>query len=516
MQAGGARLVAAGILLSRLLGLVRQRATAHFLGSGVVADALAAAFRIPNLLQNLFGEGALSASFIPVYAKLRAEGRHEEAGRVAAALLALLAALVSVLVLLGMLFAPQLTWLLAPGLDADTQALTVGLIRIILPGLGVLVMSAWCLGVLNAHRRFFLSYASPVLWNLAIIVALLWRGGVVGEDGARLALAVAFASVVGSLLQLLVQLPSVLRLDRSLRIGAGNAAADVRRVVTNFGPAVATRGVVQVSAYVDTLIASLLGAGALATLAYAQAISMLPVSLFGMSIAASELPAMSSATGSHDEIATALRARLASGRARIAYFVIPSVVALVLFGRQMASALYEGGAFSRSDALWVWAALAGSGVGLLAGTMGRLYASASFALRDTATPFRFAMLRVALAGILGVTLAMTLPERFGWEPQLGIGLLTAASGLAAWLESRLLRLHVEGQVGAIPREAALEWRLWGCAALAGVVAAALASGLARGLPALHPVLEGAAVLGAFAALYLALTRVAGVDRARRA
>ncbi len=516
MRAGGARLVAAGILLSRLAGLVRQRATAHFLGSGVVADALAAAFRIPNLLQNLFGEGALSASFIPVYAKLLAEGRREEAGRVAGSVLALLALLVSVLVLLGVLLAPQLTWLLAPGLDAETQALTVLLIRIVFPGLGVLVLSAWCLGVLNAHRRFFLSYVSPVLWNAAIIAALLWRGAGTGDDPARLAVAVAFASVVGSLLQLLVQVPTVVRMDAALRIGAGAAAAEVRTVIRNFGPAVATRGVVQVSAYVDTLIASLLGAGALATLAYAQTISMLPVSLFGMSIAASELPAMSGATGSREEIAAALRARLASGRVRIAYFVIPSVIGLVLFGRQMASVLYEGGAFTRDDARWVWAALAGSGVGMLAGTMGRLYASASFAMRDTATPFRYAMLRVGLAAVLGVSLAMSLPERLGWDPQFGVGLLTAASGVAAWLESRLLRLHVERQVGALAVDASLEARLWALAAVAGLVGIGVSRVMAAQWPAAPALLEGGAVLAVFGGSYLLLTRLAGVDRARRA
>lgn len=512
MRAGGARLVAAGILLSRVFGLVRQRVTAHYLGSGPVADALAAAFRIPNLLQNLFGEGSLSASFIPVYAKLLAEGRREDAGRVAGTILALLALLVSVFVLLGILVAPQLVWLLAPGLGSDTQLLAAALIRIILPGLGLLVLSAWCLGILNAHRQFFLSYASPVLWNAAIIVALLWRGGMIGAEGAELALAVAFGSVVGSALQFAVQVPSVLRLDRALRVGPGSARAEVSTVVHNFGPAVATRGVVQLSGYADTLIASLLGAGALATLSYAQAISMLPVSLFGMSIAASELPAMSGATGSREEIAEALRARLASGRARVAFFVIPSVVALVVFGRVMASALYEGGAFTRADATWVWAALAGSGVGMLAGTLGRLYASASFALRDTSTPLRYAALRVGIAAVLGLTLAMTVPERAGWAPQLGIGLLTAASGLAAWLEYRLLRDHVERQVGALPSMGRMPVMLWGSA----LAAAAAGLGVAAVLPAWHPVLQAAAILGTFGGGYLALTRLLGADRARRA
>lgn len=512
MRVGGARLVAAGILLSRIFGLVRQRVTAHYLGAGPVADALAAAFRIPNLLQNLFGEGSLSASFIPVYAKLLAEGRKDDAGRVAGTILALLAALVAVVVLLGVAFAPQLVWLLAPGLASETQALATGLIRIILPGLGLLVVSAWCLGVLNAHRRFFLSYASPVLWNVAIIAAVIWQATTRGEGQAELAVIVAFGSVVGSVLQLVVQIPGVLRLDRALRIGAGAASSEVTAVVRNFGPAVATRGVVQLSAYADTLIASLLGAGALATLTYAQAISLLPVSLFGMSIAASELPAMSGATGSREEIAAALRTRLASGRARIAYFVIPSVIGLVVFGRVMASALYESGAFTRDDATWVWAALAGAGVGLLASTTGRLYASASFALRDTATPMRFAMLRVGLAAALGLTLAMTLPERFGWAPQLGIGLLTAASGMAAWLEYRLLRVHIERQVGVLPSMGALPAQLWATA----VTSAALGVGVAAVLPPLHPFFEAAAVLGTYALAYIGLTRVTGADRARRA
>ncbi len=512
MRAGGARLVAAGILLSRLSGLVRQRVTAHFLGAGPVADALAAAFRIPNLLQNLFGEGSLSASFIPVYSRLLAEGRKEEAGRVAGTILAALVLLVSALVFLGIAFAPQMVWLLAPGLDAESQQLTAAMMRVILPGLALLVVSAWCLGILNAHRRFFLSYASPVLWNGAIIVAALWHGRELSNDTAGLAMQIAFASVIGSALQLAVQVPMVFQLDRGLRTGAGTARAEVTTVLRNFGPAVATRGVVQLSAYADTLIASLLGAGALATLTYAQAISLLPVSLFGMSIAASELPAMSEATGSREEIASALRTRLASGRTRIAYFVIPSVLGLIVFGRQMASALYEGGAFTRADAVLVWAALAGSGVGLLAGTTGRLYSSASFALRDTATPLRFATLRVALAAMLGLALAMTLPQRFGWAPQLGVGLLTAGSGLAAWLEYRLLRVHVERQVGALPSMGSLPLQLWGSAGVAALAGA----GVAAVLPTMHPIVEAGAVLGTYALAYLGLARVTGADRARRA
>jgi len=510
MARAGARLVAAGILLSRLFGLVRQRATAHFLGSGDAADALAAAFRIPNLLQNLFGEGSLSASFVPVYARLLAEGRRDEAGRVAGVVLALLAGVVAGLVGLGVLLAPWLVELVAPGFTGDKRDLTVHLVRIIFPGLGLLVLSAWCLGILTAHRRFFLSYASPVLWNSALIGTLVYFGP--REDLVSLVVLVAWASILGSFLQFAIQIPSVWRLERALRITRGEAAAEVRDVVRNFGPAVATRGVVQISAYVDTIIASLIGAGALATLAYSQAISMLPVSLFGMSIAASELPEMAGATGSDASIADIIRQRLASGLQRIAFFVIPSAVAFLAFGSSMAGILYVGGAFTGDDARWVWAALAGSGVGLLAGTMGRLYASASFALRDTRTPFRYAALRVVVSAALGVTLAFGAPRWLGLDARWGVGFLTAASGIAAWLEFLLLRRNLHGRVGVVDLPAGLLPRLWASAllaALVGWVASAL-------VPWSDAAARGVAVLGAYGVTYFLLTRLFGVDRAQRA
>ncbi len=512
MASGGARLVAAGILLSRLFGLVRQRATAHFLGSGEVADALAAAFRIPNLLQNLFGEGSLSASFIPVYARLLAEGRREEAGRVAGSILALLATLISAVVLVGVVAAPWLVGVLAPGLRGDTRELTVVLVRVIFPGLGLLVLSAWCLGILNAHRRFFLSYASPVLWNVAIIGALLWGGWRGSATQAELAMLVAWGSVLGSFLQFVIQLPTVMRIERDMRLQAGSAVAEVGTVVRNFGPAVATRGVVQVSAYVDTVIASLLGAGALATLGYSQAISMLPVSLFGMSISAAELPTMSGATGDEASVANALQARLESGLQRIAYFVIPSAVAMLALGWVLAAALYEGGAFTREDAQWVWVALAGASVGLVAGTMGRLYASALYALRDTRTPFRFAFIRVLLAAALGIGLALGMPRLLGLDARWGVGILTAASGVAAWVEFFLLRGAVRARVGVVGVPGALLRTLWGAA----ILAAAFGLLALRLVGDLHPLLLGAVTCSVYGGSYLLIARALGADHARRA
>src|SRR5690606_7661922 len=292
-RATGALLVAAGILLSRLMGLVRERVFAHYLGSSEAAGAFKAALRIPNVLQNLFGEGVLSASFIPVYAGALGRDDPKEARRVAGGIFGLLSLVVALLTAGGLLFSPQLVRVIAPGLEGETRELTVRLVRILFPGTGVLVLSAWCLGILNSHRRFFLSYAAPVVWNLAQIAVLLAFGGRTDAEG--LVIALAFGTVAGGVLQFLVQLPQVLSLLGRFRPTFGRGVAGVRRVLSNFGPVVVGRGVVQLSAYVDVALASLLSARVIANLTYAQTLYLLPVSLFGMSVSAAELPEMSRA-----------------------------------------------------------------------------------------------------------------------------------------------------------------------------------------------------------------------------
>jgi putative peptidoglycan lipid II flippase len=501
-------MVAAGIFLSRILGLVRQRALAHFLGNSSVADAFTAAFRIPNLLQNLFGEGALSASFIPVYAGLVADKDREEANRVAGAVGALLAVVVSGIVVLGILAAPLLVTVIAPGFAGEKRELTIRLVRIFFPGAGLLVVSAWCLGILNSHRKFFLSYAAPVAWNLAIIGTLLVLGP--RRSMADLAVAAAWASVAGSLLQVLVQWPTVRRLAPGLRLRLTTTTAHVRTVLSNFVPAFVGRGVVQVSAFIDSLLATLLPTGAVAAIGYAQTIYLLPVSLFGMAISAAELPAMSSARGTTEEVSAYLQTRLNAGLRRVAFLVVPSAMAFLALGHVIVSALYQTGEFGRQDSLYVWGILAGSAVGLLASTMGRLYASAFYALRDTRTPLRFAVVRVVLTGALGWFAALRLPGLLVIGPEWGAAGLTASAGLAGWIEFYLLRRGLQVRVGATGLPVGLLPRLWAAAAAgAGIGWVAL-----RYLPAWHPVPLAVVVLGGYGVTYLLAARLFGVQEAR--
>jgi len=468
-----AGVVAAGILLSRIAGLVRESVFAHYLGNSAAADAFKAGFRIPNILQNLFGEGVLSASFIPVYSRLLSKGDQEEADIVAWSVGAILATIVALLVLIGVMAAPWLIDVIAPGFRGETRQLTIRIVQVLFPGAGILVMSAWCLGVLNSHHRFFASYAAPVAWNLTIIAALLWYGPWASQP--RLAVHIAWASLIGAILQMLVQLPQTLQMLGRLRLCWARAQTELSMVFKNLLPVIASRGVVQLSGYIDNLLASLLPSGAVAALNYAQILYLLPISLFGMSVAAAELPAMSQATGlSLTEGAAAsaeiLRRRLDAGLRQISFLVIPSAAAFLFIGDRIVAVLFQSGVFHHRDVIYVWSILAGSAVGMLAATMGRLYNSTYYALSDTRTPLRFAMIRVGLTLILGYLAAIVLPPDLGLARRWGVVGLSGSAGIAAWVEFSLLRRTLNRRLGPTGVGRAYLAQLWGMALASSIVA----------------------------------------------
>ncbi|MBN2336908.1 MAG: murein biosynthesis integral membrane protein MurJ [Acidobacteria bacterium] len=511
-QAGSGRnalLVGSGILSSRIVGLIRERIFAHYFGNSAAADAFKAALKIPNILQNLFGEGALSSSFIPVYARLLASGDRREAARVARVVGSLLALAMSLLVLVGMLATPLLIDLIAPGFAGEKREATIRMVRIVFPGIGLLVLSAWCLGILNSHRRFFLPYAAPVLWNLAMIGTLVGFGG--REDTYRLAEYLAWGSVAGSLLQFGVQLPAVLRLAGEIHFQWDIASAQVRTVIRNFIPGMATRGVNQVSSAIDTILASFLPTGAVAALAYTQTLYLIPVSLFGMSISNAELPEMSSQLGERDTVAEGLRLRLDRALGRVAFFVVPSAAAFLALGDSIIGLLYQTGEFTVEDTRFVWAVLAGYTTGLLAATLGRLYTSVFWALGDTRTPLRCAAIRISTAAGLGWFLAFPVPAWLGLPARAGLVGLTAAAGLAAWVEFSLLRRALIRRIGRVRLALPHVVRLWGAA----LAAAAAAFALKLWLRELPPYISGSLVLAVFGSLYLAGAAALGMPDAVR-
>jgi putative peptidoglycan lipid II flippase len=503
-----ALLVAIGILCSRLAGFVRLRVFAHYFGlQSDAADAFNAAFRIPNFLQNLFGEGALSASFIPVYAALVSRGLRAEADRVAGAVASLLAMAVAVLVLVGVVATPALITVIAPGFHGEKRELTIQIVRTLFPGAGILVLSAWCLGVLNSHHRFLLSYASGVMWNAAMIGTLLVFGPRVALP--RLAVLLGWGSVLGSALQFAVQLPVVFSVAPDLRFAGDIRSDHVRTIARNFMPVFVSRGVVQVSAYIDALLASLLPTGAVTGLVNAQLLYTLPNSLFGMSISAAELPAMSAAAGLDASGAEPLRRRLDAGLRRIAFFVVPSAMAFLALGDIVAAAVLQTGRFRHEDALYVWGILAGSAVGLLASTLGRLYASSFYALRDTRTPLRYALVRVVLTTILGYLFAIPLPRALGMPALWGAAGLTASAGLAGWTEMLLLRRALNARIGRTGLSAAYVSKVWTSAALA-----ALAGWMVKlAMPATGPIVAGLVVLFPYGLVFFGVALVLKIPEA---
>ena len=514
-----ARLVAAGILLSRIAGFVRDIIFARYLGNSGFASAFRAALRMPNVLQNLLGEGTLSASFIPVYSKLLEEGDDEAAGKLASAIFALLLAVAGGLSLFGMLLAPVLVSVFLTGFEGEIRELTIACTRIIFPMTGILVLSAWALGILNSHRRFFVSYTAPVLWNAAIIAVLLFFG--TRLDQRSLVIALAWGALVGGALQFLIQLPWVLRLQRGLRPRWDLKSHGAGTVLRNAGPAIMGRGVVQLSGWVDMWLASFLFAGAVSALGYAQTFYMLPVSLFGMSIAAAELPELSR-TGGGD--VAAVRNRVAAGLRQMAVFVVPSVVGYLALGDVIIGAMYQRGEFARGDTILVYLILAGYSIGLLASTATRLYASTLYALNDTKTPAKIAMIRVATSALLGATLMMLLEPITvrGFTISLGTGFtilgrpigaagLAAGAGVAAWLEWTLLRRAVARRIG-VPAAASVLFRL----ILAAILAAAAARGLLYVLSPASRILSLLVVMVPFGVLYFGLASLFGVGEVRTA
>lgn len=392
--------VGAGIVVTRLLGLVRERLFAQYFGNDAVAGAFRAALRIPNAIRNLLGEGTLLASFIPVYAGLIEQGKEEEAKQLAGVIVSVLIVLTSAAALIGVVLAPLIVSAVVPGFSGETRDLTILLVKIMFPMSGLMILSAWCLGILNTHRRFFLSYAAPAMWNVAQIGTLVALGATLA--GARLVIALAWGALLGAVLQLVMQLPSTLRLAGGVKWSLNIKTGGVETVFRTWIPVVVGAGVAQLSSIIDTQLGSLLSASAVAMLGYAQLLALLPISLFGVSVAASSLPELSRSAASAD--IEALGRRVGGGLRRITYFVIPTAFMFASVGWLVVALLFQTGRFGSSDTELVAGILAAYAIGIPGHTVVKLIASGHYALGDTKTPVKIATVTLVLSAALAIVL----------------------------------------------------------------------------------------------------------------
>jgi putative peptidoglycan lipid II flippase len=551
--------VATGIFSSKITGLVREGTFSHFFGVGAHADVLQTAFRIPNLLQNLLGEGTLSAAFIPIYSRMIEEGREREAGRFAGAIFGILLAVTSGFALVGMLLAPYFVALLAPGFAQDATGelpfligelsqfmsqqlgaqaetanvnrfrLAVQAVRVIFPMTAVLVLSAWALGVLNSHRRFFVPYVAPVLWNIAIIGTLFGAAFYVTEapmtfDDAppstvtRLLFAACFGALGGGFLQFLVQLPLVAKVMKGFRFSLSSKVEGVREAIYAAGPVIAGRGVYQISAFVDMQLASIAAAGALASLRYAQTLYLLPISLFGLSVAASELPELSRLK--LQDAGPFLR-RVNRSMRQMMLMIVPTMIGYLALGFLVVGAFYQRGQFSLNDTWLVYFVLGGYTVGIAATAVSRLLQNSFYALSDTKTPALIAVLRIVVSVAVAVPVMFWLDQytvqqvvpgftRTSSQPlYLGAVGLAVGASVGAWMEVATLLYFLRKALGRLGLPWLRTFQMIGLA-LVALVPAGGAWWLLQG--AAWPIyLRGALVVGVFGFSYLGLAWLLGFD-----
>lgn len=504
-----AALVGVGILLSRVVGLFRNYLVASYFGLGAVADAYNAAFKIPNAVRNLLGEGTLSAAFVPVYSRFLDRDDARASRALAGAVLGILMAAVSVLTIAGIIAAPLLTTLLTPGFSGEQRELTIRLTRVLFPMTAVMVLSGWCLGIQNSHRRFFWSYASAAMWSVAQI-ALLLAGGGRAENLAQLALWLAWATLAGALLQVAAQLPEVLRLVGPLRPTLRAGADGVMTVLRNVVPVVTALGVTQISSFVDLGIASFLPDGSVTSLAQANVVAMLPVSLFGISVAASSLPDLSRESGASNY--DALRERVRSGWQRILFYIVPCAAACIALGDYIVGILYRAGRFGAAEQRTVHWVLAAYAVGLVSFGSVKLMSSAFYALQDYRTPLRASIASILVSAAAAVSVAYLLSA----TPFAAAGIALGAA-LGSYTNLTLLLHGMRGRIGALytPAMWAGTRRIVVATVIALLVGLALRTLQHALFPAVHPRIAGPVILMAFGGIYLVASWLMGSAEAAR-
>jgi putative peptidoglycan lipid II flippase len=465
-------LVSALTLVSRLLGLVREQVFAALLGAGLYADAWNVAFRIPNLLRDLFAEGALSAAFVPTYVKALHEGGREEAHRLARRLLTLLALVMAALVLLGLAFASPLVSLLAPGYAAipGKSELTVLLTRVMMPFLPLVSLAAVAMGMLNAEERFGFPAFAPAMFN---VVSVVWGLGLwtLGVSPGAVALGWALGTLLGGMAQFLVQAPALRATGFRYRPDWAPGDPGLRQIGALMAPATVGLAAVQINIFVNSYFASF-EPGAVSWLTYAFRILYLPIGIFGVAagtVAGAGL-ARRAAAGDLEGMRSTLRRSLLF----LAFLTVPATAGLLVLARPVIRLLYERGRFGLADTEGTAVALVYYAVGLVAYTSVKVLAPAFYALGSPRVP----LLASGLAVLTNLVVNVALHERFGFR---AVALGTSLGSIANAL---VLAVVLEGRLGGL-----LERATYGRLVRMGVATTVMAMAL---LP-LHRYLEGSFV-----------------------
>jgi len=505
--ARGARRVSALTMLSRLLGLVREQIFAVTLGAGAYSDAFLAAFRIPNLLRDLFAEGALSTAFVPTYVKtLRNESR-AAAIALANRVVTTLAFYLGALALVAMAFPEPVVHLVATGFSPAKAELTATLVRIMMPFLPVISLAVVAMGALNAEEKYTSPALASSMFNLVAIIGgiVVW---LVVSSPVTAVIAWACLTLVGGVAQLVVQVPSLWRTGFRPRLLPDLRLRDpgTRRIATLMAPATLGVAAVQVNVVINSSFASLISDGALSWLSYAFRLMQLPIGVFGVAVATTALTHLSRDAAGQDW--DALRGTLRRGLRMVLFLTVPSTVGLALLGVPIIRLIFEHGRFSSDATIQTARALSGYAIGLVAYAAIKVVAPAFYALGRTRVPVIASVTAVA-ANLLWNILTF---RRFGH-----VGLAVGTS-VAALVNFSVLAFAFQRQIGGLlTRELFVSLAR---IAAASVVMAAVVWVSSRWLEALPaagvPMFAAKALIPIVAgiAVYFGAARLFGLEEAR--
>jgi putative peptidoglycan lipid II flippase len=412
-------------LLSRILGFVRDMLTAFFFGSGMIADAFFAAFRLPNLMRRLFAEGSLVLSFVPVFTDVLEKKGRAEAFRLAGSVQNILCLTLVVLTVLGLLLAPLILALLAPGFDQSPEkmGLAVTLARILFPYVLFVCLVALAMGILNSLGHFSAPALSPVLLNVVMILALL-GGARISDDPVFRIKALAWGVIAGGLVQLVLQIPFLVR--QGYRFNGPLLHPGLARIGRMMLPSVLGAGVYQVNIVVGTVLASLLVEGSISWLYYADRVFQFPLGLFAISMGTAVLPTLSRQAAVGD--VAGLKKTFAQGLSFVFFITLPACVGLVVLSETIVGVLFLRGEFGPVDLVMTARALVFYALGLCAVSAVRVTAPVFYARHDARTPVIIALVSIAGHVVLSVLLMGPM----------GHAGLALATSLSAFLNAVLL------------------------------------------------------------------------------
>lgn len=433
--ARGAVVVSSATMVSRILGYVRDMVIARFFGAGMAADAFFVAFRIPNTLRELVGEGALSASFIPVFTEQMGQDKKRDAWKMAASLLNLMVIFLTVVTIIGILLSPYLIRIMAPGFAQipHKMELTVFLNRLMFPYIFMLSLAALFMGILNSMGHFSTPALSPVFLNIALIICALLLSPRLSQPAVALAIGVLLGGVGQLALQFIVAFKKGFRFMKYMDI----RNPSLRRVLLLMLPSSAGLAVSQVNHFVSTFLASFLQQGSVSYLFYSMRMVSLPNGLIGVALGTVILPTFSEVAARKDM--GELRENF-SFALRLSFFMtLPVLVIYLFFGVPMIQVLFERGLFDRQATLYTAQALLYYSLGLIFTVSNRIMIPTFYALQDTKTPVKISMITVA--SNVGLSIALVYPLSF-----CGLALATSLSSLLSFI---LLLWYLRKKVGRL-------------------------------------------------------------------